>query len=263
MAMSYDAGAAAYDQLTGRWSQLFADAALGAVKPEPGDSVLDLATGTADAAVLASQLLGSASTVVGVDLSVPMLRVASQKSKASHVFLVAADAMCLPFPNQSIHCVTCLFGLMFFPRPVNALGEVRRVLVLRGRAALTMWACPQRAPFAGIMAEALATELPQDATEILKPFSLSDPGVVRSHMEAAGFHDIQVTPLSRYGSFASVEEYLEPYERGGGRLGQFYLGMEDEARKRVNAQVRSRLRSVSSAGRITLQVDAFLVSGAA
>jgi ubiquinone/menaquinone biosynthesis C-methylase UbiE len=68
MAMSYDAGAAAYDQLTGRWSQLFADAALGAVKPEPGDSVLDLATGTADAAVLASQLLGSASTVVGVDL---------------------------------------------------------------------------------------------------------------------------------------------------------------------------------------------------
>jgi ubiquinone/menaquinone biosynthesis C-methylase UbiE len=72
MAMSYDAGAAAYDQLTGRWSQLFADAALGAVKPEPGDSVLDLATGTADAAVLASQLLGSASTVVGVDLSVPM-----------------------------------------------------------------------------------------------------------------------------------------------------------------------------------------------
>ena len=182
MAMSYDAGAAAYDQLTGRWSQLFVDAALAAVKPEPGDSLLDLATGTADAAVLASQLLGSASTVVGMDLSVPMLRVASQKSKASHVFLVAADAMCLPFPNQSIDCVTCLFGLMFFPRPVTALGEVRRVLALRGRAALTMWACPERAPFAGIMAEALATELPQDASEILKPFSLSDPRVVSNNM---------------------------------------------------------------------------------
>ena len=36
MAMRYDAGAAAYDQLTGRWSQLFAHAALAAVKPEPG-----------------------------------------------------------------------------------------------------------------------------------------------------------------------------------------------------------------------------------
>src|ERR1041385_2565236 len=74
---------------------------------------------------------------------------ASQKSGASHVFLVAADALCLPFPNQSIHCVTCLFGLMFFPRPVSALCELRRVLALRGRAALTMWACPERAPFAG------------------------------------------------------------------------------------------------------------------
>ena len=36
MAMRYDAGAAAYDQLTGRWSQLYADAALAAVKSQPG-----------------------------------------------------------------------------------------------------------------------------------------------------------------------------------------------------------------------------------
>lgn len=151
---------------------------------------------------------------------------------------------------------------MFFPQPITALQELRRVLAPRGRAALTVWGRPERAPFAGIMARALATELPQDATEILKPFSLSDPRVVRSHMEVAGFHDIQVTPLSRYGSFASVEEYLEPYERGGGRLGQFYLEMEDEARKRVNEQVRSRLQSLSSAGRIDLKIDAFLVSGA-
>jgi hypothetical protein len=34
--MRYDAGAAAYDQLTGRWSQLYADAALAAVKSQPG-----------------------------------------------------------------------------------------------------------------------------------------------------------------------------------------------------------------------------------
>jgi ubiquinone/menaquinone biosynthesis C-methylase UbiE len=263
MAMRYDAGAAAYDQLTGRWSQLYADAALAAVKSQPGDKLLDLATGTADAAVLASQVLGSASTVVGADLSVPMLRVASEKPGAAHVFLVAADAMCLPFPDQSFRCVTCLFGLMFFPRPVTALRELRRVLAPRGRAALTMWSRPERAPFAGIMAEALAVELPQDAIEILKPFSVSDPETVRSHMEEAGFHDIQVTPLTRFGSFASVEEYLDPYERGGGRLGQFYLSLKDGARERVNARVRSRLQSGSSAERINLQIDALLASGAA
>jgi hypothetical protein len=152
---------------------------------------------------------------------------------------------------------------MFFAQPVTALRELRRVLAPRGRAALTMWARPERAPFAGVMAEALAVELPQDAVEILKPFSFSDPQTVHSRMEEAGFHDIQVTSLSRFGSFASVEEYLDPYERGGGRLGQFYLALKDEARERVNARVQSRLQSWSSAKPINVQIDALLASGAA
>jgi SAM-dependent methyltransferase len=233
------------------------------VKPQPGGTVLDLATGTGDAARLAHETLGSDCLVIGVDLSLPMLRVARQKAGSAQLVLAAADAMRLPLADQCIQCAICLFGLMFFPRPVDALRELRRVLTTGGRAAFTTWARPERAPFAGIMAEALAAALPEHAIDVLKPFSLSDPDVVGGYMKAAGFHEVQVKPLSRHGLFASVDDYLEPYERGGGRLGQFYLELDEEARKRVKAQVGARLRSSSPAGPITVQIDALLVSGIA
>ena len=60
--MRYDAGAAAYDRLTGRWSRLYAPAALDAAGVKAGDRILDLATGTGDTALLASARLGSFST---------------------------------------------------------------------------------------------------------------------------------------------------------------------------------------------------------
>ena len=48
--MRYDAGAAAYDRFVGRWSRLYAAATLEAAGVKASDRVLDLATGTGDAA---------------------------------------------------------------------------------------------------------------------------------------------------------------------------------------------------------------------
>ena len=71
--MKYDAGAAAYDRFVGRWSRLYAVAILEAAGVKASDRVLDLATGTGDAALLAIQHVGPYGTAVGVDLSLPML----------------------------------------------------------------------------------------------------------------------------------------------------------------------------------------------
>ena len=53
--LHYDAGAAAYDHLTGRRSVMFAGAALDAVVVFPTNAILDLAAGTGDGALLAIQ----------------------------------------------------------------------------------------------------------------------------------------------------------------------------------------------------------------
>jgi ubiquinone/menaquinone biosynthesis C-methylase UbiE len=261
--MRYDAGARAYDQLTGRWSRLYASAAITASSIRTGDRLLDLATGTADAAAVGLQHVGAEGLVVGVDLSVPMLEVAKEKYKASQLLLVAADAGRLPFPAHAFDCAICLFGLMFFPEPVVFLAELRRVIRPGGRVALTVWGDAERAPFAGLMAQALATEFPSNSGEILRPFALSNPTVVRAHLETGGFRDVIVERTLRPASFASAKAFFEPYEQGGGRLGQFFLQLDAQGRDRVKATVQRTLETMTSVGVLSMNIEAFIATGVA
>jgi hypothetical protein len=56
----------------------------------------------------------------------------------------------------------------------------------------TSWGAPAQAPFAGLVVEALSVQLPDDRSDLLKPFSLSDPQALAALYEAAGFADVVV-----------------------------------------------------------------------
>ena len=262
--MRYDAGALAYDQLTGRWSRLFASAALSAADVRPGGRLLDLATGTGEGAAAGVQLVGEDGMVAGADLSLPMLEVAREKYDSKRLFLIAADAGRLPFAAHTFDCAICLFGLMFFPKPALFLAELRRVVSPGGRIALTVWDRAERAPFAGLMVLALAKEYPSASGEILKGFSLWDPAAIRSYLGAAGFREVVVDPITRSASFPSIEAYFEPYEQGGARLGQFFLQLDKEGRQRVRTTVRNALEEMTNdGGVVSMDIHAFIATGVA
>jgi ubiquinone/menaquinone biosynthesis C-methylase UbiE len=258
--MKYDAGAEAYDRLTGRWSPLYARSILDAAASSSGCSVLDVATGTGDAAVLASDCLLTA--VVGVDISVPMLRVAASKALRSNLSFAAADAMRMPFRDRTFDSVICQFGLMFLPDKAAGLAEFRRVLRPSGRVALSVWGKPDQAPFAGIMARALGEVLPADREELL-PFSLADPAHLLQLMERAGFQQATVQQEVRVALFDSPADFMEPYEQGGGRLGQAYLQLAPEIRVTVCQAVLKELESFRRHDQIAMEVVAYVASGTA
>lgn len=58
--ISYDAGAACYDSLSGRWSRLYVPTLLAAARIGPSQQVLDVATGTGEAAIRAASFIGPA-----------------------------------------------------------------------------------------------------------------------------------------------------------------------------------------------------------
>jgi ubiquinone/menaquinone biosynthesis C-methylase UbiE len=261
--MKYDAGADAYDLLTGRWSKVFVQSAIEMAQIGQGHRVLDVATGTGDAAILARRAVGSAGYCAGLDVSVPMLKVAASKASAHSIGYVAASAMALPFPECTFDGILCLFGLMFFPDRVKALAEVRRVLRSSRRLVLTVWGRPERAAFAGFPADALSEQLPDLKQELLRPFSLSEPKEVRALLTAAGFNKVDVVAQARTARFGSFEDYWEPYEQGGGRLGQAYLNLSHDARTTVRRQVFSRLSAFSVNGCITVPLEAFVGFGSA
>jgi demethylmenaquinone methyltransferase / 2-methoxy-6-polyprenyl-1,4-benzoquinol methylase len=86
--------------------------------------VLDLATGSGDLALALQRRLPEA-TIVAADFSPEMLSVAQRKGVRETVL---ADALHLPFPNESFDCVTVAFGLRNMTDWNLALREMARVL---------------------------------------------------------------------------------------------------------------------------------------
>jgi ubiquinone/menaquinone biosynthesis methyltransferase len=97
---------------------------------QPGDRVLDLATGTGDLAIAAVK---SGATVVGLDLAPRMIRLARAKPETDRVRFLVGDMTALPLPPASVDVVTTGYGLRNVPDLDRAIAEIGRVLRPGGR----------------------------------------------------------------------------------------------------------------------------------
>ena len=102
--------------------------------------MLDVACGTGIVARRAAGRTGAAGAVVGLDLNADMLRVARTVSADVRPAIEwrEGSAAELPFPDGAFDAVFCEQAMQFFSNPVQALGEMRRVLAPRGRAAVSV-----------------------------------------------------------------------------------------------------------------------------
>lgn len=104
-----------------------------------GGRVLDLATGTADLAIAIAEAHPTAD-VVGSDPSRNMLAIGRTKVTArqldGRVVLEEADAVALPYPDESFDGVSMAFGIRNVPDRPRALREALRVLRPGGRLAI-------------------------------------------------------------------------------------------------------------------------------
>lgn len=99
----------------------------------PGDSILDLATGTADVAIMAAKTAKGLNRVVGVDPSSEMLKIGREKVSSlglsGIVDLQLGDATTLQnLPNASYDKVSMAFGIRNIRDRPAALREIRRVI---------------------------------------------------------------------------------------------------------------------------------------
>jgi demethylmenaquinone methyltransferase/2-methoxy-6-polyprenyl-1,4-benzoquinol methylase len=130
-----------------------------ALRLEAGETVLDLAAGTATSSMA---LARSGARVIGCDFSLGMLRVGRGKG----VELVAGDALRLPFADASFDAVTISFGLRNTADARDALSEMRRVTRPGGRIVVCEFSHPTWKPFRTLYVEYLMRLLPAVATKV-------------------------------------------------------------------------------------------------
>ncbi len=104
-------------------------------KVKEGQSVLDCATGTGDLAIEFKKAVGAHGQVTGTDFCPEMLAKAPLKAQAQalDIKFELADAMALPFADQSFDIVSIAFGIRNVSNPAKALAEMARVTKPGGR----------------------------------------------------------------------------------------------------------------------------------
>ena len=146
----FDGIAARYDLLNRIISlgidQRWRKKTVAALEINGAERVLDLATGTADLAMMVAHLHPQAQ-VVGLDPSRNMLAVGFKKVAAAElekrIELVEGDAESLPFPDRSFDRICMAFGIRNVPNRARALREMARVVRPHGRIAILELAEPR------------------------------------------------------------------------------------------------------------------------
>ncbi len=105
-------------------------------------TVLDLATGTGDQILAILKKHPFPQRVVGIDLAQEMLEQAKQKLPPN-VELLCADALNLPFTDESFDASTFSFGIRNVENPLTSLQEIYRVLKPKGRCLILEFSLPK------------------------------------------------------------------------------------------------------------------------
>jgi ubiquinone/menaquinone biosynthesis C-methylase UbiE len=119
-----------------------ADALVRLAAPQPGERVLDIASGTGFVATRAARLVGPRGRVVAVDISAGMLGQAAQALADQgivNVELVLADAEALDYPAASFDLVVCCNALPYMADVPAALKTWAALLRPGGRLAFNCW----------------------------------------------------------------------------------------------------------------------------
>ena len=230
-------------------------------KTEPHD-VLETAAGTGVVTrAIASRLPAKARFVV-TDLNQPMLdRAKARQPDAGRIEWKQADALALPFEDQSFDVVACQFGAMFFPDKVQGYKEARRVLKKGGRFIFNVWDKISENDFADVVTQALAKVFPNDPPRFMArtPHGYHDVERIRAELNAAGFSDISIDAVDRRSKAASPHDPAIAYCQGTPLRNEIEArdasGLQDATKQAAQA-----LADRFGAGAVDGRIRAFVIS---
>lgn len=149
----FDQIAHSYDKLNHRLSwnidKRWRRYAIGRLKPFAPKTMLDIATGTGDFAILAARSL-QPDKLIGTDISEGMMEIGKQKVKTlgldSIVSFQREDCLSLSFADNSFDAVTAAFGIRNFQDLDQGLREMYRVLKPGGHLCVVELTTPVHFP---------------------------------------------------------------------------------------------------------------------
>ena len=154
----------------------------------PGESVLDLGTGTGSVALRVASKVGEDGRVIGNDISQEMLGLAARKAKEldiTNVEFQEGRAENIPAEDSSFDVVLASLSLMYVIDRGAAAREIGRVLRPGGRLVAAVWAAPDRCDIV-LFQQTAGSFAPPPPVPGVGPGAMADPSEFLDQLSQSG-----------------------------------------------------------------------------
>jgi SAM-dependent methyltransferase len=244
------------------------NAALDRARPAVGENVLDIGCGCGATLLELANRVGPNGSVVGVDISAPMLDRARQRvrdNSLQNVRLTLSDAATHAFTPGAFDLAFSRFGIMFFANPAGAFANIRSALATAGRLAFVCWAPPRDNPWLTVPLTAARPHLPPqpeiDPTAP-GPFAFADSDRVRGILTDAGYSGIDI---ARHDASMRIcgpgeTEWAAHFAVESGPVARAVAGVDPATRAAIEQAILVEFRRIEGPGGIELPGSVWLVS---
>jgi ubiquinone/menaquinone biosynthesis C-methylase UbiE len=226
---------------------------LSALDPQPGQTILELASGTGETGFGAAAAVGPEGKVISTDFSPKMVDAArgeARKLGLDNVEHRVMDAERMDLEDASVDGVLCRWGYMLMADPAAALAETRRVLREGGKLVLSVWGDPALNPWASVPGRVLMEHTGGPPPDPTAPgiFAMAAPERTRALVEGAGFRPERMETVQltyRFGDFGEIWDFLNEL---AGALAVVIAALPEEDRELVRERIEREAESFRSDG---------------
>ena len=225
-------------------------------------SALDLGCGPGTATLPLARRVGPGGSVVGVDLTAPMVAWAERQAAREGVtnvrFLVGDAESRDELPDAGFDVAVSNFAIIFAPDPARMVAEVARVVKPGGTLAFSAWRHVGPMAESSALTRSISPPPPEGAGD---PYDWGEPGIAEQRL-APFFDDVAITPASAPCDYATVELAWQRMKEGRPAFALAYGRLPMDEKAAVEARAREFLRKhVEPDGHVRYVQEAWIVRG--
>ena len=180
---------------------------------QPDQKVLDVATGIGEPALTVASRVGDNGKVIATDASARMLSIAKERAEnlgVTNVDFRELDAEQIDYAENEFDAILSRWGMMFLPDVDATLKSIHRMLISDGKFAAAVWDVPEKIPFfsLGVLTLKNMFDVPPPPPDAPTLSGMAD-GVLKNHMEKAGFRNIISEEIRVDFEFSSGKDYAQ------------------------------------------------------